>query len=117
LDWEDNAAMENGTGEAWLIECTKELRRHLPVGQYIITHAPQAPYFTGKNRYPNGGYTRINTEVGYLIDWYNIQFYNQGSNGYDSYASLFSISGGYFPHTAVDELIMQGVEPHKIIIG
>ena len=22
LDWEDNAAMENGTGEQWLIDCT-----------------------------------------------------------------------------------------------
>lgn len=26
LDYEDNAAMENGTGEDWLIKCTKKLR-------------------------------------------------------------------------------------------
>jgi hypothetical protein len=26
LDWEDNDAMENGTGEKWLIDCTIKLR-------------------------------------------------------------------------------------------
>lgn len=32
LDWEDNAAMENGTGEDWLIRCTKAIRNVLPKG-------------------------------------------------------------------------------------
>jgi len=67
--------------------------------------------------YKNGGYMRVHKEVGHLIDWYNIQFYNQGENGYDSYQSLFQNSGGWFSNTAVDELILQGVEPHKIVIG
>ena len=26
LDYEDNAAMENGTGEDWIIKCTYKLR-------------------------------------------------------------------------------------------
>jgi hypothetical protein len=43
IDWEDNLAMEAGTGEAWLITFSKELRRLLP--NHIISHAPQAPYF------------------------------------------------------------------------
>jgi len=40
IDWEDNEAMELGTGEQWLITCTKTLRKYLPKGKYIITHAP-----------------------------------------------------------------------------
>ncbi len=40
LDWEDNGAMEAGTGEAWLIACTKAIREVLPVGEYLLTHAP-----------------------------------------------------------------------------
>lgn len=40
LDWEDNAAMENGTGEQWLITCVKAIRKVLPVGDYLLTHAP-----------------------------------------------------------------------------
>jgi hypothetical protein len=87
------------------------------VGQYIVTHAPQAPYFTGTHKYPKGGYNTIHKEVGHLIDWYNIQFYNQGDNAYDSYESLFTNSAGWFPRTSVDEIIKQGVEPHKIVIG
>ncbi len=40
LDFEDNAAMEIGTGEQWLITCTKKLREMLPSPQFVITHAP-----------------------------------------------------------------------------
>ena len=38
IDWEDYAAMEAGTGEAWLITFTTVLRQRLP--NHIITHAP-----------------------------------------------------------------------------
>jgi hypothetical protein len=43
IDWEDNGAMDAGTGEAWLIAFTTKLRQLLP--DHIITHTPQAPYF------------------------------------------------------------------------
>lgn len=85
LDWEDNGAMEAGTGEQWLIDCTIAIRNILPVGEYYLTHAPQAPYFIGSPRYPNGGYVKVHEEVGDLIDWYNTQFYNQGNSQYNSY--------------------------------
>jgi chitinase len=32
LDWEDNDAMEKGTGEDWLIRCTRAIRSVLPKG-------------------------------------------------------------------------------------
>ena len=31
----------------------------MPKGQYILTHAPQAPYFIGKKYYKNGGYITV----------------------------------------------------------
>jgi chitinase len=74
IDYEDNTAMNNGLGEAWLIAFTRQLRSIIP--GYIITHAPQAPYFC-KECYKNGGYITVHEQVGDLIDFYNIQFYNQ----------------------------------------
>ena len=44
IDWEDNGAMEAGTGEQWLITFQRELRKIIP--NHIITHAPQGPYFS-----------------------------------------------------------------------
>jgi len=62
LDYEDTGAFDAGTGEQWIITCMKTLRQKLPLGQYIITSAPQAPYFTGTttNAYKNGAWVTIN---------------------------------------------------------
>lgn len=54
-----------------------ELRRLLPP-PYLITHAPVAPWFGG-SMWPAGAYKGIHQAVGSGIDWYNIQFYNQGA--------------------------------------
>ena len=59
--------MNGGTAEAWLITFTQSLRSALPSGQYIITHAPVAPWFAPI--YTAGAYTKVNSEVGDLIDW------------------------------------------------
>ena len=65
-----------------------------------ITHAPQAPYF--KNEYyPKGGYYTVDKEVGNLIDFYNVQFYNQGDTKYNTYEELFIRSSGFFSNTSV----------------
>lgn len=52
-----------------------------------------------------------------MIDFYNVQFYNQGDTKYDTYETLFVNSGGYFSGTAVKEIISRGVPPKKIIVG
>lgn len=91
--------MEAGTGEAWLIDFQRKLRQILP--NHIITHAPQAPYFD-KDFYKNGAYFNVHKAVGDTIDFYNIQFYNQGSNRYDTYETLFLTSGSNFPGTSVN---------------
>jgi len=118
LDWEDNAAMEAGKGEAWLISITKTLRAALPKSEgYIISHAPQAPYFMGAPKYPNGGYLTIDKAVGDLIDFYNIQFYNQDTSTYDSYETLFQTANGWATGTAVHELMSKGIPASRILVG
>lgn len=83
-----------------------------------MTHAPQAPYFIGQPRYPHGAYVAVHAAVGDLIDWYNVQFYNQGNSQYNTYQELFVHSTGSFPGTAVKNIHEDaGVPLEKIVIG
>ncbi len=43
----------------------------------------------------------VHRKVGLTIDFYNVQFYNQGDTKYDTYESLFLKSGGWFSGTSV----------------
>lgn len=90
IDYEDNHAFNTGTAEAWLISRSNifrllegklnpiaiafqtVLRQELPA-PYIISHAPQAPYFTSTGQYSGGGYTKIHQAVGDGIDFYNVR--------------------------------------------
>ena len=56
IDYEDNGAMEQGRGEAWLITFTTTLRNLMP--NKVITHAPQAPYFK-EEYYQKGAYIKV----------------------------------------------------------
>uniref|UniRef100_A0A6B2LFD3 GH18 domain-containing protein n=1 Tax=Arcella intermedia TaxID=1963864 RepID=A0A6B2LFD3_9EUKA len=103
LDYEDNGAMNQGKGEKWICDCTQRLRQLLPA-PYIITHAPQGPYFMGPPSYPSGGYTAVEKTCGSGIDWYNIQFYNQDTTKYDTFTSIFMSSDGWASGTSVSEI-------------
>ncbi|KAI0794039.1 glycoside hydrolase family 18 protein [Fomes fomentarius] len=116
IDYEDFGAMDTGTAENWLISFTKQLRSQLPSGEYIITHAPVAPWFT-PTHYPGGGYLKVHQQVGSLIDWYNIQFYNQGSTEYTTCANLVQTSSATWPQTALLQIIASGVPAEKLVIG
>jgi chitinase len=100
IDWEDTAAFQSGIGEQWLITFTTVLRANLPSA--IITHAPQAPYFGGTALYPKNAYLAVEKAVGSMIQFYNIQFYNQGTSPYNTAKTLFNSSGGWAPKTSVN---------------
>ena len=51
----------------------------------------------------------VHQQVGHLIDFYNIQFYNQGDNTYDTYDKLFVKSVGSFANTSVKEINARGI--------
>jgi chitinase len=114
IDYEDNDAMSGATAEKWLITFQKKLRELLP--NHLITHAPQAPYFS-TTQYRGGGYITVDKQVGSTIDFYNVQFYNQGGTTYDSYDTLFKVSNGWSTGTAVKQIISQGIPSEKIVVG
>ncbi|KIK53897.1 glycoside hydrolase family 18 protein [Collybiopsis luxurians FD-317 M1] len=116
VDYEDLDAMnaQDGKAEQWLIDFTNALRAELPQNQYILTHAPLAPWFSGSH-YKTGAYTKVDKEVGSKIDWYNLQYYNQGTE-YTTCAGLITSSPGY-PGSAVMEIIKGGVSADKVVIG
>ena len=43
VDWQDNIALEKGTGQQWLVTFTRELRNIIP--NHIISHGPFASFF------------------------------------------------------------------------
>ncbi|KJA28077.1 glycoside hydrolase family 18 protein [Hypholoma sublateritium FD-334 SS-4] len=118
VDYEDFNAFDagNGKAEAWLISFTQQLRTKLPQGTYLLTHAPVAPWFS-PNAWGGGGYLKVHASVGNLIDWYNIQFYNQGASEYTTCANLLNTSSSTWPQTAVFQIAASGVPMSKIVIG
>ncbi|EIW77991.1 glycoside hydrolase family 18 protein [Coniophora puteana RWD-64-598 SS2] len=118
IDYEDFQAinLKDGSAENWLIKFTTELRKKLPAGQYTFTHAPVAPWFSGAPTYPSGAYLAVDKAVGSMIDWYNVQFYNQNSD-YESCDGLLTKSSSTFPNSSVFEIAKSGVPLDKIVIG
>ncbi|KAF8346881.1 glycoside hydrolase family 18 protein [Amanita rubescens] len=115
IDYEDFQAFNagNGNAENWLITFTRQLRSHLPQGQYIITHSRKfAP-----NKWGGGGYLKVNAEVGNLIDWYNVQFYNQGSAEYTTCSGLLTQSSSVHPNSALFQISANGIPLSKLVIG
>jgi hypothetical protein len=56
IDYEDNDAMTLSTAENWLITFQRKLKQLLP--NHLISHAPQAPYFS-TTQYRAGGYITV----------------------------------------------------------
>ncbi|KAJ7719125.1 glycoside hydrolase family 18 protein [Mycena metata] len=117
IDYEDFTPFEStGTAVAWLTTLTKVLRQQLPQGQYILTHAPVAPWFS-PGLWPDNGYLGVHAAVGSLIDWYNVQFYNQGASEYVTCAGLLTASSSTWPESAVFQIAANGVPLNKLVIG
>lgn len=121
IDFEQTAYFQSGTAETWLCTLTNCLRQKL--GQSaIITHAPQAPYM-GHSGYPNGAYLGVHRSCGNNIDWYNTQFYNQGSTSYGTYNTLINTAIGWSTNTAVKQIIQGNnfkgwsIPADKLVIG
>lgn len=87
-----------------------------PQGPYLGPISPSSTLWAG----PIGGYTGLLNAIPNLIDFFFIQFYNQGPNCYANYNGLMINSGTggcVFPGTSVNEIISYGVPFNKIIIG
>jgi chitinase len=98
---------------------TLAFREQLPKDSYYITHAPVAPWFTtDEATYPHGAYRAIAQNTGDAIDWFNIQYYNQG-NMYSSCEQLITQSpAGEYPHTSIWEIhTKSNISLEKLVIG
>ncbi|KAG6914151.1 hypothetical protein DXG01_002082, partial [Tephrocybe rancida] len=113
IDYLDDIFAEKSV--TWVIDFTIHLRKLLPAGAYILTHAPLGPWFAPT--IASGGYLKVNREVGNLIDWYNVQFFNQG-NDYTTLDGLMFKSSSVWPQTSVFEIHQSANIPlSKIVIG
>jgi len=87
----------------------------------LVSHAPQAPYFgpVGGSLWPGttGGFTSVYAKAPNAIDFFNLQFYNQGHGCYDTYAGLFTSSCSNFPGTALMQIATYGVPLPKLVVG
>ncbi|KAI0713897.1 glycoside hydrolase [Earliella scabrosa] len=115
VDWEEITLVREqpGVGEQWLATFTRTLRSQLPKGQFILSHAPVGPWFQPNQPLcPGGCYLKVDETVGDLIDWYNIQFYNQSpSPGYETCETLLNSAGG----SALFEI--PNIDLNKLVIG
>ncbi|KAH7925802.1 glycoside hydrolase family 18 protein [Leucogyrophana mollusca] len=118
IDYEDFAAFDAGTGaaEEWLGNFTTQLRTQLPQGQYILTHAPVAPWFS-PGIWGGGGYLYVDSLVGDMIDWYNLQFYNQGTTEYTTCDGLLYNSSSAWPESSLFQIAASGITLDKLVIG
>ncbi|TDL19831.1 glycoside hydrolase [Rickenella mellea] len=119
VDYEDFDAFYagNGKAEAWVIAFTEQLRVELPQPTYILTHAPVAPLFS-PHKFGGGAYLTIDRNVGSMIDWYNIQFYNQGANEYTTCNSLLTKSSNTWSNSSVFQIASTaGIPMNKLVIG
>jgi len=104
----------------WIADVTNAARSTLGSGG-IITHAPQAPYFgpigsTNTWTGPTGGFTSVYQQAP-SINFFLVQFYNQGATCYVDYSGLFTTSCGVFPSTALGQINQAGVPLTKLVVG
>jgi len=104
----------------WVVNVTDATKSVLGAGG-IISHAPQAPYFGlvgASNTWvgPLGGYSAVEKRTK-NVDFYNVQFYNQGAQCYTDYNGLFISSCSVFPGTSVTEIQKSGIPLNKIVVG
>jgi hypothetical protein len=59
----------------------------------------------------------VDKNAGSNINFYNVQFYNQGLNQYKTYSDLFKNSSSPNTKTSVNELIARGIQKNKIVVA
>lgn len=103
----------------WLTDASIALKS---AGLYV-SHAPQNPYFgnPGASRQKTafsgvlGGYSGVAKRAGNAIDFFNVQFYNQGVNCSMTYDTIFKVDPCF--GASINEINSYGVPKSKIVLG
>jgi chitinase len=121
IDWEDSEALtaRNYDAVAFLSDLTLALRARLPAPDYIITHAPQAPYLD--KAWQGGPYLEVMKRAGSALDYLNIQYYNNpwwvGDSGSEQAAKVAGTTGSPAFATSIVGLVEQGLPVEKLLVG
>ncbi|QDG79116.1 glycoside hydrolase family 18 protein [Labrenzia sp. PHM005] len=129
IDFEDTASLQNPAAASYdakkfLIALSKELKAAVPPGKsLIVTHAPQAPYFDPA--WKEAPYSQIASAAGDAIDWFNIQYYNNGTwyngntnDGPAQKEKITGLSGSTPPGWSILALSEQAATPvEKLVLG
>jgi chitinase len=112
IDVDLEHALEVGkSGGDWAVKFTNAARKELGP-DYFISHAPQGPHFS-PTLYT---YQDIIKGAGHAIDFYNIQYYNQGETNYVTCDDML-VKSANFPGSSMTELNAAGVPWEKLVLG
>lgn len=111
----NNGPFVDGSMQQFIIDGTMACRNIIGVNKFIA-HAPQGPYM-GEWAGSSLGYTQVFKQFPNLIDFISVQFYNQGSQYYDTYENLFIAADGWTAESAVLEMVNNGIPMDRIVVG
>lgn len=117
MDFDIENIQMNAAAITWLANATNEAVATCKQKKYKIevSHAPQAPYFTAQ-----GGYAEVEKQTNGAIDFYNIQYYNQGSWSYQAYTDydmIFNKTYNNQVNSTSIECISEQIPATKLVIG
>ncbi|KAF8547935.1 hypothetical protein OG21DRAFT_1599586 [Imleria badia] len=115
ISYQNFTAFGSGTGSAeqWLRNFTTQLCTQLPQGQYILTHAPIASWFS-PGKWGGGGYLKVNEVVGSMIDWC---YLTEGTTEYTTCEGLLYNSSSTSPKSSIFQISANDVILDKLVIG
>ncbi len=117
VDFDIENIQMNADSIKWLATATNSFFGVEGADALEVSHAPQAPYFSTAT----SGYAAVEAQTKGKIDFYNIQYYNQGDWAYQSYEDFSAIFDksyeGTDNPTAILSIPDQGVPAEKLVVG
>lgn len=111
----ENFAVGAPDAITWLVDATNAVKA--TDASLSISHAPQAPYFLDTSN----SYTDVEKRTNNAVDYYNIQYYNQSTSGYqayDSYDKIFPKNFNGEPNpTSIESITASGIAADKLLVG
>lgn len=120
VDFDIENIYDFATSLPWLAAATNAASQYASENQksLIISHAPQAPYFHAQGQ---AGYGQLEAMTQGCINFYNIQYYNQGNDAYQAYDTFNKIFpktyDGAANNTAIESISANGIPGEKLIVG
>ncbi|KZK97551.1 MULTISPECIES: glycosyl hydrolase family 18 protein [unclassified Pseudovibrio] len=122
IDWEDSAAIvsdDHYNAVNFLVSLSQKLKAALPSDQSIITHAPQPPYLDPT--WYGGPYLKVMEQAHDVIDYLNIQYYNNspwvGDTPADETRLVAGTTGNPPQSTSIVGLQKAGIPAEKLLVG